>query len=155
MPDRTGSGNAAIALAMLALVASGIALAVALLRDPLGKGLSAYDFTTPVKALRSDDEMKLNTDLRAVMQLQRKIEGKKIREKLDTLEVRRESEFAGKKLLFITFKDGGISRYRVAAYEKDAETGLWMSAYVSKYEVEQADKALSDQMTKWERDGSL
>jgi hypothetical protein len=140
----------ALGLAALALVLSIAAVCIATARDPLGAGISKYDFSSPRAALVSQMRIKLNKDIRAVIDLETQVSGKKLEEKIQTFEVRKEVEFGGKKLLFITFKEDGISKYETKAVERDATTGLWLPSYLSAYTVEETNKALAGEMRRWE-----
>jgi hypothetical protein len=146
---------ASLALSGLAAALALVALGVALFRDPLGSGMKNYNFTTPRAALESSVKIEMNKDLRAMMEFESKVRGSQQKEKLDTLEVRKEAEFRGKKILFITFKADGVSKYRTEGFEKDAKTGLWMSVHVGSYEVEKDDKELGEQMERWTKSGEL
>jgi ribosomal protein S27AE len=142
-------------LPSLSLVIAVAALGVAVFRDPLGSGISKYDFTTPRAALESRMKMELNQDIRAMMEFQIRVRGKKEKERLATLEVRKEAEYQGKKILFIAFKVDGVNKYDTESFEKDASTGFWIPAYVGAYEVEKDNKELADQMRRWKSSGEL
>jgi len=95
-------------------------------------------------------------DLRAKMQLTQLHRGSKtIAERLKTLEVRKEAEWNGKKILFISFEEKGIKHYEAQGFEKDAESGLWMPSHVDAFTVGRDNRPLADQMEKWERAGQL
>ena len=69
-------------------------------------------------------------------------------EKLETLKVHRDAEYGGKKILFISYKEDGITQYETMAFEKDADTGYWFRGFVSSYDMD--DAALQESMRKWE-----
>jgi hypothetical protein len=139
----------------VALLLAGIALivgSVALFRDPLGGSMAKYDFSNPKAALLSQYKMELNRDVRAMMDFSFRIKSSALREAIGSLEVRKEAEFQGKKILFIGFKKNGVNKYETKAFEKDAETGLWAPTYVSSFTVAKDDPQLAKQMEKWEKD---
>src|SRR5438477_6546969 len=88
-------------LAFLALVVALLALFLALFRDPLGpatrmnwhafdSSLSGYDFSTPAAAYKSNLVMQEKRDIRAVMEYDRRVREKELKEKIDTLDVKKE-----------------------------------------------------------------
>ncbi|HJZ57655.1 MAG TPA: hypothetical protein VKE74_21995, partial [Gemmataceae bacterium] len=121
--------------------------------DPLGSGLAAYDFSTPAKALESEAKMEAKLDIRARLELERKLRGNRAQEKLDTLKVHREEDYQGKKILFISYKEKGEMRYRTEAFEKSDDDGLWVPKDISPGEVGRDNPALADQMRRWASGG--
>src|SRR5262249_9207842 len=118
-----------------ALAVSLLALALNLFRgNPLGAGLSKYDFSTPRAAMTSQWEMEVNGDIRALIEYGSTVNGPRIREKLKTLDVRKEAEWHGKKILFIRYESDGVKRYETVGMEKDAKSGFWMNRYVDDFE---------------------
>src|SRR5262249_6944987 len=90
-------------LARLAFVFSLLALFLVLFRDPLGpiyrlkwnafgSGLESYDFSSPSASLKSQLEMEVNNDFRAAIEFSRRLGHKRVKEKLDTLEIKKEVE---------------------------------------------------------------
>src|SRR5262245_20426907 len=73
-------------LSIAALLLALIALLVACFRDPLGSGMSRYDFSTPRAAVQSEAKIAANGDVRAVLEREG-VGGKKAKEKARTLEV--------------------------------------------------------------------
>ena len=143
-----------LVLSSTAFVLSLLAFAVALLRDPLGKGLDAYDFSTPRAALISQLQMTAHLDVRAVIELTQIREGKKVEEKIKTVKVHTESNYRGKKLLFISFKENGLWKYDVEGFEKHTDTGWWFPVYVSTYDID--DSSLKTAIEKWkEKTGKI
>jgi hypothetical protein len=134
---------------VLALVALGLHF----FADPLGPGLARYDFTTPQAALVSQMQIKLRKDVRAAAELQALAEGDKIKEKLDTLEVRREADWNGTRILFIAYQEGGSKRYGIAGFEKNARTGLWAPVPVPLESVREQNPDLAKQIDSWEKEG--
>jgi hypothetical protein len=154
-PPRLSPAWVSLALSGLAVLVAIAALVVALVRDPLGSGLANYDFSTPKAALISQMKIALNKDIRALLELQSQIKSKKLKEAIDTVEVRKEAEFQGKKILFVAFKEDGVNKYKTGAFEKHAETGFWQPTYVSAFTVEKENKELAAQMRRWEEAGEL
>lgn len=93
--------------------------------------------------------------MRAEIELSSLVRGKDLKEELETLEIRKEVEFQGRKILFVAFKQKGVNKYEVTGFEKDAETGFWKQTGASAYSVEDANKELADQMRRWEKSGEL
>lgn len=169
-------------LSFVALVIALLALFLAIFRDPLGPvyrmnwdafgtGLGGYDFSTPSAALKSEASMDYKRDFRALMELARRLESDELKERIDTLEIKREVDLKlpkrqpGKpeaksgrirqiKLLFITYKEQGEAQHKVQGFEKHAASGLWKRAFVGAYEVEETDKALGKEMRDWEEQGA-
>ena len=144
-----------LVLPCLSLLVALAALWIALFRDPLGSGISKYNFSTPRNALESYLKIQINHDMRAEIELSSLVRGKDLKEELETLEIRKEVEFQGRKILFVAFKQKGVNKYEVTGFEKDAETGFWKQTGASAYSVEDANKELADQMRRWEKSGEL
>ena len=117
-------------------------------------GISNYDFSTPEKSLFSGLEIGANNDFRAQAELMRVGSfGREMKEKLKTIKVHREAEWHGKKILFISYEKNGITEYETRAFEKDAETGLWTSAFAHAFVVTDDNKTWAARMTDWENKG--
>jgi hypothetical protein len=149
-PRQRAGGMTSVALSLIALGIASTALGFVLFRDPLGAGIGKYDLSTPKSSLESRLKIQLNNDVRALLELERQIQGKKLKEKLDTLEIRKEAEFRGRKILFVAYKSDGINKYSLEYVEKDANTGYWLPTFVNSYDVEKENKDLAVQMRKWE-----
>jgi hypothetical protein len=136
-------------LSLAALVISVATAIWTMVSDPLGSGLSNYDFSSPEQALRSSLAIEINHDIRAQLEFDRLVLGKKRAEKLKTLKIHRESEYQGKKLLFVSFEQNGIPRKDVEAFDKDADTGIWTGPmFMRASEIQDAD--LREAVDKWE-----
>ena len=144
-----------LVLPCLSLLVALAALWIALFRDPLGSGISKYNFSTPRNALESYLKIQINHDMRAEIELSSLVRGKDLKEELSTLDVRKEVEFRGKKMLFVAFKEKGVNKYDILSFEKDADTGFWIRTGVGAYEVEKDNKELANQMRRWEESGEL
>lgn len=135
-----------VVLSVAALAISMCTAAWSILHDPLGAGISSYDFTTPANAPNSKLATDRNGDVRAMMDLDR-LRGRRSQEKMATIKVRRDAEYGGKKILFISFKENGLTKHDTEAFEKDAETGLWFPAFVGEYSM--TDAALKRAIETW------
>jgi hypothetical protein len=142
-----------LALSACALVLALVALGLHFFTDPLGSGLARYDFTTPRAALASQMQIQLHKDVRAAAELQALTEGDKVKEKLDTLEVRKEADWNGTRILFIAYQEDGIKRYAIAGFEKNPRTGLWTPVPVPLEAVRRQNADLARQIESWEKDG--
>ena len=136
------------------LILSGVALFVSLAtsawtlwHDPLGAGIRQYDLSTPEKSLRSFTDLRVSGSIRAQIELGRLIDGKKLQEKSKTLKVHSESNYQGKKILFVSFMENGIPKNDIEAFEKDADTGLWFPRYVPTYSM--SDAAIGKAIKEW------
>lgn len=130
----------------IALALSAGAFAWSVLHSPLGAGISKYDFTTPEKALRSTIDMRGSGDIRAHIEMEQLQLGKKNEEKGKTLKVHSESNYQGKKIVFVSFKENGITRNDIATFEKEADSGLWFQTFISTYKMSDpaVEKAIND-----------
>jgi hypothetical protein len=118
------TGNSLL-ISSVAVVASIIAIAHGYLDDPRGKGLARYDFSTPGTAFFSTEEI-LHSDYFARLGLHHEAEGPAYAEFLKTLEVRKEVDDRGKKVLFISFLRKGVKKYETVTMEKNARSGRWV-----------------------------
>ena len=159
MSNGEGNGGATV-LAGFSLIISlvavgGVAYLWFLRPDPLGKGLKSYDMTTPASSLKSEWQMEMNGDLKALLEFQRKHPSKELKEKIESFEVKKEATWGEKSILFYSFKQDGKNQYRTQGFEKNAETGFWKPSYVDATEVEKDNKKLADMMRSWQSSGSL
>jgi hypothetical protein len=189
-PPRTRAGSQrsslAVILGFLAFAVALAALFVALFRDPFGpvyrfkfSALGGYDFSTPGDAYRSNLRMEDSLDFRALVEYRRRIDEPEQKEKMNTLEIKREAtvKLPKKKpdrfpigsgsassdaqkgptrdvaLLFITYKKDGEDRYEVAGMEKNEKSGFWKSVYVTAFDVRDADPKLAKDMEDWDAKG--
>lgn len=119
---------------------------------PLGRGIGAYDFSTPEAAITSQSQIVVNRDLRAWFDiaLLRSLDPDARRlatEQIKTLKVHKRSTYQGKKILFVSYDKNGIKEYDIQSFEKDADTGKWFPAYVSTYKMD--DKRLENAIKEW------
>lgn len=115
--------------------------------DPLGSGIDAYNFTTAKDALLSQLDMSINRDMRANFELMWVKAENAVKEKRESVRVHSESEYQGKKLLFVSFQENGVPKNAVEAFEKDAQTGFWFPTYVSTYGMD--DPSLEKAIKEW------
>jgi hypothetical protein len=156
----TIKANATFILALLAFLqslaaASGVYYLLYVREDPLGKGLSRYDFSTPASALKSGIQMEADHDLKAALEFERKTQKKDFQEILNTLEVKKEAEWGGRKILFVSFKRDGVTVFATRAFEKHADSGYWVKADVMLPSVRQNNQELAEAMDRWEKTGEL
>jgi hypothetical protein len=134
-------------------VLSLVALGLYFFTDPLGPGLARYDFTTPRAALISQAQIQLRHDVRAALELQALTAGGNLQEKVNTLEVNKEADWNGVRILFVSYREDGVKRYETAGFEKNARTGLWAPAPVPLGAVREQNPELAKQIESWEKDG--
>jgi hypothetical protein len=142
----------------LPLILSSIAVVISLAamfkpNNLPGKSISAYDFSTPEKALLSQIRIELNNDVRASLELTDILYNDKYEERLKTNKVHSVSEYAGKKILFISYNENGLTKYDTQAFEKDADSGFWNRTVVGTYDV--SDKTLKKAMEEWEKKSNV
>jgi hypothetical protein len=121
----------------------------------LGRGLSAYDFSTPKSALTSDLSARANMDFKALIELDNKIEGPRVREKLATMRVHREADWDRFRLLFISYREDGRARQAVEGFERDQRSGMWRPRYVADYQMEQTNPVLAREVRSWRESPAL
>jgi hypothetical protein len=144
----TSIGKLPTYLSAAALLISAAVAAKVFLTDPLGAGLGAYDFTTPKAALTSELQVSVARDVRAQLDLAQLKSGKAEQEKLNTVKIERESDYQGKKILFISYQENGLPKYGISAFEKHTDTGYWLPVYISSYSI--SDSALEKAVNDWE-----
>ena len=137
-------------LSIIALVFSCAAFILVFTKNPLGKGLDSYDFSTPEAALKSGHLIKMNNDLQAQIDLQRLMNGAQNEEALRTLEVNRVADFQDKKIVFFSYLKGGEKQKEYQTFEKDLESKLWKSSYVGRGTVRESNEQLANDMDAWD-----
>jgi predicted Zn finger-like uncharacterized protein len=146
---------AALGASGLALVLALVALCVAVFRNPLGAGLSKYDFTSPKNALKSHWEIEANRDIRAREDLINVLDGPQLREKIRTFDVKKEAEWKGTTILFVSYERKGVKKYEVIGFEKDASSGYWLRTYFNRFDLSKDNPELYRQIGSWESKGEL
>jgi hypothetical protein len=152
----------------LATILSSVALVVSLgvawwtmTHDPLGPGLSSYDLSTPKAALLSYLKMEQNQDYRAALETTFEFDAKRTAEKAMTLEICKESEWQGSKILFIRFDENGIQKHEVCSFEKHADSGKWRqnSRYINlgfaAINGSTEEKRLNEMIKSWQEKGTF
>src|SRR5262249_45471330 len=124
---------------------------VACLRDPLGSGLKKYDLSTPKAALESHARMEADSDVRALRELEERTGSKRAKEKAKTLQVHKEVNHRGHKLLFISYKEDGLSKHDVVAFKKDDDADVWRPTPLGAFAFDKGDDDLADQVQRWKR----
>ena len=142
--------SAPLALSGLAVVLAFAALIVAFSRDPLGKGIKGYDFSTPEAAAKSMLLIDSNRDIRAHLDLEGLKEDGNPKDAARTLEINRVADFGDKKVVFASYLQKGRKRKRLFGFEKDLESKLWVPAYVGAFEVRKTNEQLAKEMEAWE-----
>jgi hypothetical protein len=132
-----------------ALVVAVVALAIGVLRNPLGRGISSYDFTTPEAAAKSLVQIDKNQDFRARLELSELKEGRSGEEMSRTFEIHKTADFNDKKILFVSYANKGKKIKKIDSFEKDPETKLWIPTYVSEIEVRKVNEQLAKEMSAW------
>ena len=147
-----------ISMSAAALIVAGCALGLSILAvtiriddKPSGKGMGAYAFDTPLGAHQSMLEIQLNNDILASREYAGAILDRKIREELETLEVKKTREAKGATLLFVEYKEAGLPKRKILTMEKDAHCGLWSETYVSSFGLRDTNEALAAEMEEWEK----
>jgi hypothetical protein len=114
-------------------------------RNPLGKGLRSYDFSTPEKAMRSHLQISANHDVRALIELA-SIESD-AEAKLKSLKVHKQAEYRGRKILFVSFDKDGVGTHDIEGFEKHADTGFWFPRATYSFDIE--DQDLKKSIQEW------
>jgi hypothetical protein len=145
---RRGS-RATLVLSVIALFLSLTAVAYVVYRDPPWGRLSKYDFRTPEAAYTSQVRMAANGDYLAMMELQRKLNNKQIRQRLDTLRIDHTRQAGGKTVVFAEYYDKEKPQREVAVFEKDPDSGMWKQSYSAMSELMHADPRLAQEIREW------
>lgn len=132
---------------VLAMFISGLAIYRWCAQDPWKRG---YDFSTPEKAIISTYEIialpfgweRLDQELREPF----------FREYLSSLEIRKEVEYRGRRVLFISYSSNGVKMYDSKTMEQHAKTGRW---FESDRGLEDPPRELLEQQERWRTKGEL
>jgi hypothetical protein len=149
----TGLAAAAFLLALGTLI-------YVLVSDPLGSGLGKYDFSSPRAAYLSEMQIDRAADLRARIEYQRKFgertpSGKRLKEKMDSYELKKEVEYGSRRGLLVSYKSGGTVRREVVWFDKDEKTGYWVEVDIPPAEVRKNDAPLADQIEQFQSTGEV
>ena len=147
--ERRPRSALATAISLLSLLVAVVALALPFLRDPLGKGVSGYDFSTPELAAKSITWINVGRDIRAHMELSDLHRGGTPEEVYRTFEVNRIADVGDKKVVFVSYMRKGKKRKELLEIEKDLESKLWLPTSLRLYEVKKTDEKLAKEMEAW------
>lgn len=139
------------ALGVISMFVSFAAIAFVLVRpteQARRPDLTSYDFSSPETMLKSLWTMQGSGDYDALREFQRTVKSSMYAEMLSTLKVDRSTDYAGKRVLFVSYRARGTLTFETLAFEKDASSGLWDTVYLSPYDV--TDDKLKQEMTGWE-----
>jgi hypothetical protein len=146
----------------LALIASILALSISCFvwytqSTLTEKPLSAYDLKSPVEAIRTQARLIADMNLRAHVELEFLHKGRRqeAEDFLRTLEVRKEAEWKGTKLLFCAYEVKGIKKYDVRGVEKETDSGMWMPSSFGTYSLPDTEKELKEAIIAFEKDGTI
>jgi hypothetical protein len=160
----SGKGKLSLVLSALAIVISLGVLGWQLVQskrdvhpapDSLGKGLSAYNFSTPKDALISELKIKKDRDIKAQLELLHFLPDRDVNEKLRTLQVRKQEVWKDKTILFIEYEKNGVKKYLTQGYVKDLASGKWLPRFVGSWEVRNENATLANQMENFQKTGQL
>lgn len=149
-------------LSVIALLIALLTAAYVIYRDPPWGRLAKYNFSTPEQALRSQTKMEANADILSLIELNIKREQKQLKEKLNTLEVKRTAEFEGKTVLFIQYKmtdknakepKEPTEHKEVVWYEKE-ENGYWQQTAPPRA-LQTGDPQLAKDINAWSGRGGF
>jgi hypothetical protein len=132
--------------------------------------LGGYDFSSAAESYKSQMRVGYNQDDRVMAEFHKRLQPpevkEKLKEKLDTLEIKREAGIELKqekrgsgdkkaeekreiKILFATYKDDGETRYEVVEMERHPKSGLWIITFVEPAVLQAKDKDLVKDMDDW------
>jgi hypothetical protein len=145
-----GGSRKPLFLAIAALVISLSAAAYVVYRDPPWGHLSRYDFSTAERAYMSQLRIEANGDVMAMIELQRKLDERRLREKVSSVKIDHKEMHQEKVVLFISYEMKGNPMYEVSFYERHPEHGnLWRQTHVSTDEIRGSNAALAAEIQKW------
>jgi hypothetical protein len=168
-PARRGSSLGSCFAVLLSLAALGIAviaLVLAVFHEFNSKAirgeLAGYDLSSPADAYKSRLKMTYDVDVLALAAMERRLRGPEAKERLDTLEIKREEKVEmwrshkdksrrEIRFLFVTYKQNGVDRYQVVAMEKQPDSGLWREVSVNTADLESDDKAVAKAVEEWDK----
>lgn len=152
-PARSGkSGILPLVFSILALLFSAAALAHAFFNDPFGIALWGYDFSTPEKALVSQQKIEHNGDIRAMIAYQKKIQSPRAGEMVKTLKVEEVVPVNKAQLVFFTYTYKNKTYYDMMGFIQDPESKLWRPRYIGEYSPGVSEE-LRKKMEDWRKKG--
>ena len=145
--------NFAIIISVFAVIFSIGSFVYQFKNNPLGKGVNNYSFDSPLESYKSKLKMALNNDFLAIIELINIFEGQKVKEEIDTIEVKKKREYDGKTFMFVTLKKSDIPIQKVVIMEKDASSGYWKHhPYFSLYGLTSDEgKTLNKEIKQWKK----
>lgn len=105
-----------------------IAIAVLVIqfqRTPFGGPLSEYSFNTPEDALRSEKQIVVDGNLRAIAELFALGNNGPMKQRLDSLQIHRVENWEAKRVLYVSYEINGQTKYETPTFVKETESGLW------------------------------
>lgn len=140
-----------VALSILALVISLAVAGYVLYRgDPYSSRLSRYDFTTPESAFRSNLRIQATADLPAMIELQRRSDGKQLRARLDAARVVDSVDCRGKSILFVEYLIDAILTREIHCFERDPDDRrFWKTSHITPDEIRHFDPTLAERVARW------
>jgi len=94
--------------------------------------------------------MQANADLPAMMELQRRSEGKHLRDKLDSVQIRPPKDCGGKKILFVEYTIDAILTREVHFFEPDPNySRSWKITHMSDPEIRACSHELANEVAAW------
>jgi hypothetical protein len=149
--ESAGRGSSVpLILASLALVVSVATALYSVYRDPFANRLSRYDFSTPEAAYHSLLRIEATADLPAMMELQRRNDARRLREKLDSASVEDAAECRGKTILFIEYTADSKTMHEIQCFEPDPnQPRTWRIAQISDEEIRAIDPHLANRVADW------
>lgn len=149
--ETAGRGSSApLVIAIIALIISVASAFYSTTRDPYSGRLSRYDFSTPEAAYLAHLKMQANADLPAMMELQRRSEGKHLRDKLDSVQFRYSKDCGGKKILFVEYTIDAIMTREIHFFEPDPNhSRSWKITHISDPEIRTFSHELADEVAAW------
>ena len=149
--ETAGRGSSApLVIAIIALIISVASAFYSTIRDPYSGRLNRYDFSTPEAAYLSHLKMQANADLPAMMELQRRSEGKHLRDKLESVKIDPPEDCRGKKILFVEYTIDAILTREVHFFEPDPnQSRSWKITHISDPEIRAVSPELADRVAAW------
>jgi hypothetical protein len=145
---RRGSGTPLV-VSIVALVIAVATAAYVVVRDPSNR-LNRYDFSTPEDAYRSMLRIHANGDFQAMMELQRHSEGKRLRQKLDVIQINKTAQLHGKTILFVSSNVDAIVTREIAFFERDPDQPKrWRPTEITDAEIRAFNPSLADEVRRW------
>ena len=129
-----------------------------MMRDAGNQRLAKYDFSSPKQTILSHRKVETDFDLLARFELERRY-GRDRKEQANefarTLEIRKETDWQNKKVVFYSYEQKGVKQYFADGFEKDSHSGFWLARYVSEFDVEKENNQLASYMRSWRAKGEF